>query len=237
MIEIGGWDKNYIRINSLPEGLIEQLGKLLMTEIDTINEDYRTLVEDLKKLYYVDVETTGVGTTPGANPVSGKVDPIKIAKMILDEGASQELATALMAIIGRESNFISDNINYNGGGDGSSEDGSYDFGLFQFNTVHAPDTASSTGSIGTPSDIIEMFYDPEGQWDEGRWSEDPIGNHSDHVHVSFGSRDAAVTIIDYARSIGLHVSENWYAEHSAPEPGVHVNDSYHYKSFPGKVNG
>ena len=35
--------------------------------------------------------------------------------------------------------------------------------------------------------FAEVFYDPVGQWDNGRFSRSGIGGHGDHVHISFGS--------------------------------------------------
>lgn len=84
--------------------------------------------------------------------------------------------------------------------------------------------------------IHELFYDPSRiAYDEGRWIA-PIGGHSDHVHVSFANVPDALTIISYANEHGLRVAENPYVG-PAPRPGVHVHDSYHYRTFPGKVNG
>lgn len=34
--------------------------------------------------------------------------------------------------------------------------------------------------------FAEIFYDPWGQWDNGRYSERGIGGHGDHVHLSYG---------------------------------------------------
>lgn len=33
----------------------------------------------------------------------------------------------------------------------------------------------------------EVFFDPLGQWDNGRFSRQGIGGHSDHVHLSYGN--------------------------------------------------
>lgn len=83
--------------------------------------------------------------------------------------------------------------------------------------------------------IHELFYDPSRlAYDEGRWIA-PIGGHSDHVHVSFADVPDALAIIAYAQSLGLRVAENPYVGGVAP--GVHVSTSYHYRNFPGKVNG
>ncbi len=84
--------------------------------------------------------------------------------------------------------------------------------------------------------VAELFYDPLSlAYDEGRYIA-PIGGHSDHVHVSFGTPQAALTAIQTAKAMGLHVGENPYVGDS-PRPGVHVGDSYHYRTFPGLYNG
>jgi hypothetical protein len=35
--------------------------------------------------------------------------------------------------------------------------------------------------------FAEVFYDPWGQWDNGRYSPHGIGGHTDHVHLSLGA--------------------------------------------------
>ena len=83
--------------------------------------------------------------------------------------------------------------------------------------------------------VHELFYDPLAiAYDEGRWIA-PIGGHSDHVHVSFADAESAVQIIDYARSLGLRVTENPYV--GSVGSGVHTRTSYHYRTFAEKVRG
>jgi hypothetical protein len=92
---------------------------------------------------------------------------------------------------------------------------------------------SGKGSGG----VAELFYDPAGpgkQWNEGSWT-NPIGGHSDHVHVSFSDPQAAFKIIQLAQDMGLRVGENPYVGSVAP--GVHTDTSFHYRVFPDKVNG
>ncbi len=89
---------------------------------------------------------------------------------------------------------------------------------------------SPTSAIGQPP-VHELFYDPSRlAYDEGKWIA-PIGGHSDHVHVSFGTPGAALAIIAKAQAMGLRATENPYVGGVAP--GVHTSTSYHYKNFPG----
>ncbi len=84
--------------------------------------------------------------------------------------------------------------------------------------------------------IHELFYDPLSiAYDEGNWIA-PIGGHSDHVHVSFANPTDALLIIGYAQAHGLRVGENPYVGDN-PGSGVHVDGSYHYRSFPQTING
>lgn len=94
----------------------------------------------------------------------------------------------------------------------------------------------AAGGKGSSDGIRELFYDPAGAYDEGNWI-NPIGGHSDHVHASFGNPQVAIAAIKLAQKMGLRASENPYAEHSAPEPGVHTKTSYHYQYFPGMYDG
>lgn len=89
---------------------------------------------------------------------------------------------------------------------------------------------SPTSAIAAPP-VHELFYDPSRlAYDEGNWIS-PIGGHSDHVHVSFGTPGAALAIIAKAQAMGLRATENPYVGSVAP--GVHTATSYHYKNFPG----
>lgn len=81
--------------------------------------------------------------------------------------------------------------------------------------------------------VRELFYDPLGAYDEGNWIK-PIGGHSDHVHVSFGTPEAALAIIKRAQKLGLRVSENPYVDKVDP---VHTKGSYHYRTFPASNVG
>lgn len=99
-----------------------------------------------------------------------------------------------------------------------------------------PQGGGGGGGGGGKGGIRELFYDPKGAYDEGNWIS-PIGGHSDHVHVSFGTPQAAMQAIRYAQSQGLRASENPYAEGSPAEKGVHTGTSYHYRSFPGQFKG
>lgn len=95
------------------------------------------------------------------------------------------------------------------------------------------------GGVGAPATaggIRELFYDPAGAYDEGKWIS-PIGGHGDHVHVSFGDANTAMTAIQLAQRLGLRASENPWAEGSPPEQGVHTSTSYHYQMFPGAYEG
>jgi hypothetical protein len=92
-----------------------------------------------------------------------------------------------------------------------------------------PGKAAGTG-------VAELFYDPAGskqQWDQGNWI-NPIGGHSDHVHVSFSNPQAALRLIQIARDMGLRVGENPYID---PVDGNHVAGSFHGKLFPGLYDG
>jgi hypothetical protein len=82
--------------------------------------------------------------------------------------------------------------------------------------------------------LAEAFYDPIGQWDNGRFSTQGIGGHSDHVHLSVTNPKAMLAAIHHAQSMGMSVRENPYVD---PVDPVHVPDSYHYRDFPGKFQG
>jgi len=82
--------------------------------------------------------------------------------------------------------------------------------------------------------LAEAFYDPLGQWDNGRFSSKGIGGHSDHVHVSITNAQTMLRAIRRAQEMGLAARENPYVD--AVDP-VHVKGSYHYRDFPGQYGG
>lgn len=110
----------------------------------------------------------------------------------------------------------------------------------------APDVSSggaATGSLppvqGAPTSLrsqgslAELFYDPLGAYDEGKFI-DPIGGHSDHVHVSMRNAQAMINAIGMAQKMGLSARENPYTD---PVDPVHTTGSYHYRNFPGTYGG
>lgn len=107
-------------------------------------------------------------------------------------------------------------------------------------TVTTSDGTTVTGTVTSPGGnysgfIHELFYDPLNiAFDEGHWIGN-IGNHSDHVHVSFADPNAALDIISYAQKLGLRATENPYTGSVAP--GVHTDTSFHYRTFPGLFGG
>lgn len=82
--------------------------------------------------------------------------------------------------------------------------------------------------------LAEAFYDPIGQWDQGKFSTKGIGGHSDHVHLSVTDPQAMLSAIKKAQAMGLRVGENPYVGGVDP---VHVKGSYHYRNFPGQYGG
>jgi len=157
LIDVAGWPAEMIQIQNLPPRLITDLAKIIVAENDEWNESYDRVMKKLLKMFAIDssantaTDVGGIGPGGAASPVSGNVDAVDVALMLLDAGADADMAAKLLAIAKRESGLVSDNINYNGGGDGSSEDGSYDFGLFQFNTVHAPNAPNDGRGLTGPS--------------------------------------------------------------------------------------
>jgi hypothetical protein len=115
--------------------------------------------------------------------------------------------------------------------------------LAQGGTPPQPATAPEGAAKSSPSTpemktikgaLAEAFYDPIGQWDNGRFSPQGIGNHSDHVHFSIINPRAMVMAIGQAQKMGLRVGENPYVDKVDP---VHVKDSFHYRGFPNGWQG
>lgn len=62
----------------------------------------------------------------------------------------------------------------------------------------------------------------------------PTHSTGPHIHVAYTNPQAVLSAIRLAQSLGLHVGENPYVGSVAP---VHAQNSYHYRTFPGKYNG
>ena len=92
---------------------------------------------------------------------------------------------------------------------------------------------SDANSRQMPGGLAEAFYDPLGSWDSGHFG-GPIGGHSDHVHISETDPQGMLNAIKLAQSLGLHVGENPYVDTVEP---VHVEGSYHYRTFDGLYDG
>jgi hypothetical protein len=158
LIDIAGWPAEMIQIQNLPLKLIEDLAQIIVKDNEQWNEEYDRVMEKMKKIFAIDssantaTDVGGIGPGGAAVPVHGNIHEVEVALMLMDAGADEDMAARLLAIARAESTLISDNINYNGGGDTSGGDGSYDFGLFQFNTVHAPNAPNDgRGLPGPPS--------------------------------------------------------------------------------------
>jgi len=77
--------------------------------------------------------------------------------------------------------------------------------------------------------VAELFYDPGVSLDNGQ-KVAPIGGHSDHVHVSFGS--------DAGRRIGLALAKKYGLTVTSEGGGKHAAGSFHYRQFKdGKSQG
>lgn len=97
-------------------------------------------------------------------------------------------------------------------------------------------TSPAPAAAGAPSyagSLAELFYDPEGAYDEGKMIP-AIGGHRKHVHSAFDNPQAALAAIRLAQKMGLSVRENPYVD---PVDPVHTEGSFHYQTFPGKYNG
>ena len=108
-----------------------------------------------------------------------------------------------------------------------------------------PETAGAVRKYKTDNNIISEGFIPgidEMVWNKMPWGidagdkQDGIkwSNHDTHIHFGFTDVQVAVKVIEKALSLGLHAGENPYTSKVNP---VHVDDSFHYKTFSQTVNG
>lgn len=96
-----------------------------------------------------------------------------------------------------------------------------------------PAQTDGAGAGPTAGSVRELFHDPLGAYDEGR-KIPAVGGHGKHVHAAFRSPQAAVSSIRLAQRLNLRVSENPFVD---KVDSVHTKGSFHYQTFPGKVDG
>lgn len=83
------------------------------------------------------------------------------------------------------------------------------------------------------SPLRELFYDPQGGWDDGRKIA-AIGGHSNHVHVAAGPK-TIVRLGKRAQQMGLRVSEQ--DQFDGRPRGGHAPGSFHYRGQAIDVSG
>jgi murein DD-endopeptidase MepM/ murein hydrolase activator NlpD len=134
LIDIGSWPDNAIDILDLPVGFLQQMAKAMNQELSDEAILEQRVLDDLKQLF----GSAGMGGVvpgdPGANPGTGNIAAAKVAKLALDAGFTDQQAITAVAIARAESSFVVDAENYNSGATPKS----YDWGLWQINSVHAP---------------------------------------------------------------------------------------------------
>lgn len=91
----------------------------------------------------------------------------------------------------------------------------------------------ATKGSGKPSQIYELFHDPQGGWKNGQRIP-AIGGHGGHVHVAAEKRR-----VEYlgriARRMGLNVGEQ--DKFGGRPSGGHAPNSWHYKGMAIDVSG
>ena len=111
--------------------------------------------------------------------------------------------------------------------------------------LFGPETAAAVKEYKKDNSVISEEFIPgidEMVWNKMPWGVDQgnkkVGvnwsNHDTHIHFGFTNAEVAVKVIEKALSLGLHAGENPYSAKVTP---VHVDDSFHYKTFSQTVNG
>lgn len=97
-----------------------------------------------------------------------------------------------------------------------------------------PEPGRTGGAPAGPmGGLRELFYDPKGGYDEGKFI-GPIGGHGRHMHAAVDNPKLMLWLIKDAQRRGLSVRENPYTD---PVDPVHTKGSFHYSNFPGRYDG
>lgn len=148
---IGGWSADRVKFQELPPKFINNITKAMQKDIKEQSDEYAKIFDRLTRLLSItnadqlnNTQTTISGTT--ITPATGNISGQQVAQLALDSGLpSSQLVTAV-AIAKAESSWQTNAQNYN-------TDGSYDFGLWQINTVHR-------GSY-TVNEFKSRMFDPK----------------------------------------------------------------------------
>jgi hypothetical protein len=97
------------------------------------------------------------------------------------------------------------------------------------NTRDGKTAPTTQGSQYAGEQVREVFYDPEGSWDEGKFS-GPIGGHSDHIHVGASS----IAMRKYLQRIA---EEQFNLTITSTTGGTHVTGSLHYLGLAFDASG
>ena len=111
--------------------------------------------------------------------------------------------------------------------------------------LFGPETAAAVKEYKKDNSTISEAFIPgidEMVWNKMPWGVDAgnkkVGikwsNHDTHIHFGFTNAEVAVKVIEKAKQLGLHAGENPYSAKVNP---VHVDDSFHYKTFSQTING
>lgn len=121
----------------------------------------------------------------------------------------------------------------------------YELPRFGTDGLFGPETAQAVKKYKQDKNIINESFIPgidEMVWNKMPWGIDAgkkqpgikWANHDTHIHFGFTNAEVAVKVIEKAKELGLHAGENPYSAKVHP---VHVDDSFHYKTFNQTVNG
>lgn len=146
LIDIANWPEDAIDIKNIPDSFIQEISGVMARDVTAEKATEETIFNHLKKmLSLTDTQIPRDDLDTPSSAVHGNVTPVQAAKFALDAGFKGDNLVTAVAIAMAESSLQSDAENFN-------SDGSYDFGLWQINSVHKG------------SDTIEVFrqkmFDP-----------------------------------------------------------------------------
>lgn len=136
--DVGGFPLSAIDIDDLPTGFLQSISDAMNQDLTDDQQDTEQALARLRKFLGSTSSASPSTTDPNANPQTGTVAAEQAAQYALKAGFKGDAAIIAVAVAMAESSLKTDAENYN-------TNSTYDWGLWQINSVHAP--GQSVGGV------------------------------------------------------------------------------------------
>lgn len=125
LTDIAGWPIQAIDVHDLPESFYDSITRMMKDAASEDEQAFAELQDRLRALLGVPTEVDN----GFIDPVQGNISPVEVARLAIGLWDNIEDQVTAVAVAWAESSLKSN-------AEGHNDDGSFDFGLWQINTVH-----------------------------------------------------------------------------------------------------